>query len=158
MKGREIFMKQYVVGFIFNWQLNKVLLIEKDRPEWQKGLLNGIGGKVEDIDECYGDNDKFKTAMRRESIEECGIECEWESVGTIFNKDVSIVKVFYAVLESDTFHTKQLKSETEELVVCELQDIFKFRHKTILNIPLLVMACLSKIHNESSFDNIRIYQ
>ena len=39
--------QKYVLGFIFNKDKTKIALIRKDRPEWQKGLLNAVGGKVE---------------------------------------------------------------------------------------------------------------
>lgn len=41
-------MKKYTVGFIFTPDYSQVLLVHKNRPEWQKGLLNGVGGKIED--------------------------------------------------------------------------------------------------------------
>lgn len=34
---------KYVVGFAFDLTLTMVALIRKNRPEWQMGLLNGIG-------------------------------------------------------------------------------------------------------------------
>src|SRR4051812_30781890 len=37
---------EYVCGFMFD-SMNRVLLILKQKPEWQKGKLNGIGGKIE---------------------------------------------------------------------------------------------------------------
>ena len=40
-------MKNYTVAFIFTPSLDKVLLIHKISPEWQRGKLNGIGGKIE---------------------------------------------------------------------------------------------------------------
>lgn len=40
-------MKRYVLGFCFNRNLSKVVLILKTRPEWQAGRLNGIGGHIE---------------------------------------------------------------------------------------------------------------
>ena len=40
-------MQKYSLGFVFDLPVEKVLLIEKQRPEWQKGKLNGIGGKIE---------------------------------------------------------------------------------------------------------------
>ena len=55
--------KQYVVGFLF--KDDKVALIHKNRPDWQKGKINGIGGHIE----------KGETpleAMRREFSEEAG--------------------------------------------------------------------------------------
>jgi len=35
-----------VIGFLFDGKGN-VLMIEKNHPAWQKGRLNGIGGKIE---------------------------------------------------------------------------------------------------------------
>ena len=40
-------MKSYVLGFCFNTRLDQVVLIQKTRPEWQAGRLNGIGGHIE---------------------------------------------------------------------------------------------------------------
>lgn len=37
-------MKHYVLGFAFGPNYKKVALLHKLRPEWQKGLLNGVGG------------------------------------------------------------------------------------------------------------------
>ena len=59
-------MIDYVLGFLFSPDLNDVLLIEKQRPTWQKGLLNGIGGKVEK-------GEPFEIAMKREFLEESGL-------------------------------------------------------------------------------------
>ena len=39
---------RYVLGFVFSLDASRVLLIWKNRPEWQKGKLNGIGGKIEE--------------------------------------------------------------------------------------------------------------
>jgi 8-oxo-dGTP diphosphatase len=45
-------MRHYVCGFLFTPDIGDlrkqaVALIKKERPAWQKGLYNGIGGKVE---------------------------------------------------------------------------------------------------------------
>lgn len=55
----------YCVGFAID-NYNNIALIKKNHPEWQKGLLNGIGGHVED-------DESFVEAMVREFEEECGI-------------------------------------------------------------------------------------
>lgn len=39
--------KRYVVGFMFDNSMKSVLLIQKNRPDWQAGKLNGIGGHIE---------------------------------------------------------------------------------------------------------------
>lgn len=58
-------IESYVVGFAFDNDANKVALIRKQKPAWQKNLLNGIGGKIE-----KGET-KF-SAMVREFKEETG--------------------------------------------------------------------------------------
>ena len=54
---------EFVAGFAF--YENHVALLRKAKPEWQKGMLNGIGGKREE-----GEN--FIDAMVREFEEETG--------------------------------------------------------------------------------------
>jgi 8-oxo-dGTP diphosphatase len=59
----------YVVGFMFNPAENAVLLLRKNRPTWQVGKLNGIGGRVED-------SETPQQAMRRECVEEVGLDVD----------------------------------------------------------------------------------
>lgn len=40
-------MTEYVCGFYRTSALGRICLIRKARPEWQKGKLNGVGGKME---------------------------------------------------------------------------------------------------------------
>lgn len=56
----------YVVGFAFSQGSKKVALIRKERPEWQRGKLNGIGGHVEE-------GESPPRAMVREFEEETGV-------------------------------------------------------------------------------------
>jgi 8-oxo-dGTP pyrophosphatase MutT (NUDIX family) len=58
-------MKRYVVGFCFDFNHENVLLICKNRPDWQAGRLNGLGGKIED-------GESPLTAVGREFAEETG--------------------------------------------------------------------------------------
>jgi len=61
-------MKQsYVVGFMFSEDGKQVALIRKEKPAWQKGKLNGIGGKLEPKEAPLD-------AMVREFLEETGFE------------------------------------------------------------------------------------
>lgn len=39
--------KEYVLGFCFMHHDTEVVLICKNKPEWQRGQWNGIGGKIE---------------------------------------------------------------------------------------------------------------
>jgi 8-oxo-dGTP pyrophosphatase MutT (NUDIX family) len=56
-------MRKYVAGFLIKG--DSVLLVRKNRPQWQVGLLNGIGGEIDG--EEHPD-----TAMEREFQEETG--------------------------------------------------------------------------------------
>jgi 8-oxo-dGTP diphosphatase len=63
---------QYVAGFLFRNNGQEVALIRKNKPAWQKGKLNGIGGKIERDETQY-------SAMVREFKEEMGaLVTNWE--------------------------------------------------------------------------------
>src|ERR1700690_3869942 len=57
---------RFVLGFLFDPSRIAVLLIRKARPDWQRGKLNGIGGKIE-VGEVPSQ------AMEREFREESGL-------------------------------------------------------------------------------------
>lgn len=59
--------REWVVGFLIDEGGDEVVLILKNRPKWQAGKLNGVGGKVEpsDVD--------AHAAMVREFREETGL-------------------------------------------------------------------------------------
>jgi len=58
--------QNYVLGFLFNENMARVLLICKAKPTWMAGKWNGIGGHVEPGEDIH-------TAMEREADEEAGI-------------------------------------------------------------------------------------
>lgn len=67
---------KYCLGFMIhiNQRVDRVLLIRKTRPEWQRGKMNGLGGKIEPGETAI-------QAMVREFEEECGIktkESDWK--------------------------------------------------------------------------------
>lgn len=71
----------YVVGFLFDGlkivSVPHVVLIRKARPAWQKGKLNGIGGRVQP-------GEAPLAAMRRESREEAGCDpTDWDHFATL---------------------------------------------------------------------------
>jgi len=57
---------EYVCGFLFNPDTTSVVLIRKNRPAWQAGKLNGVGGKIEE-------GETPSEAMCREFVEETGL-------------------------------------------------------------------------------------
>jgi len=97
-------MKRYVVGFLFDGAGN-VVLIKKNRPAWQAGFLNGVGGHME-INESPG------TAMSREFKEETGVEIapdRWRLFAQLKGEGVE-VWCFTCV------RTANLRQMTDELV------------------------------------------
>lgn len=85
-------MKEYIVGLVFNPELSKLVLIEKQRPDWQKGFWNGLGGSVEA-------NETPLQAMIRECKEESGLELyEWKQIVVQL---VNNVKVTYFATATD---------------------------------------------------------
>ncbi len=77
------FVQGYVCGFLFTPDRTRVLLIRKNRPAWQAGKLNGVGGKIDP-------GESPATAMRREFREEAGVdlpESRWQHVLTLSGQD-----------------------------------------------------------------------
>ena len=71
------------LGFIFDINLENVLLVHKNSPAWQKGLVNGVGGKIE-----VGESPL--ECMVRECQEETALvipENSWQHFATIKDKD-----------------------------------------------------------------------
>lgn len=76
------------LAFVFNENLDQVLLIKKQKPPQHAGLLNGLGGKLEAGETHLG-------CVTREISEEAGLSIppqKWLSVGqmTWSNWEVSI--------------------------------------------------------------------
>lgn len=68
----------YVIGFLFAPRWERVVLIEKRKPAWQAGLLNGVGGKIEP-------GETPEEAIARECAEECGVTLSargWSIIAT----------------------------------------------------------------------------
>lgn len=132
--------KQYVVGFLFMpdipsrhnpYQGWEVALIRKNRPDWQRGLLNGIGGKVEG-------SEIPREAMIREFREEAGLYItEWHPVVDMVFPDCT-VHVFQARLgESVTL----LSLTDEKVEVWNVGDVLKYSHK-VPNLHWLIPMAL----------------
>ena len=104
-------MANYVVGFAFNEDKTRVVLIEKQRPSWQKGKLNGIGGKVEE-------KESIKMTMEREFFEETGLlipKDQWERFVKIGdNNHYGTMVHFYRAF---TNRIEEVKSTTDERIM-----------------------------------------
>jgi len=105
---------KYVLGFLFNKDKSKVVLIQKKRPQWQAGKFNGVGGKVE---ACESDI----AAMVREFKEQTGVSTnliDWKIKATLSGQDAAKPGNYrmqvYTACNEKYFHAVQ--SETDEQV------------------------------------------
>lgn len=131
-------IKKYCLGFMFSGDFKRVALIRKNRPTWQKGSLNGIGGKVEELESFY-------EAMVREFREESGYESEsWTYRGLLKGIDAANKESEYALsvfTSVDDEGLEKLTSTTDEKVnVFLIEDLpyLKLIHNLEWLIPMLL--------------------
>lgn len=104
---------EYTVNILFNREVSRVLLQKKSKTEF-KGMLNGVGGKVE-----YKEG--MHAAASREIREETGLEIHPEDlhwVGTLrlphdcgTGKDEVCILHFLAATVEDPTQAKQIEDE-----------------------------------------------
>lgn len=100
-------MNKYVVGFLFDSDNNAVCLIKKNRPLWQKGRLNGVGGHIED-------GESPKVAMTREFGEEAGERnIDWRQFLLVTG---SGYELYCFTAKSDGKSLKNIHSVTDEII------------------------------------------
>ena len=110
-----------VVGFAFNPELTKVVLINKLSPEWQRGKMNGVGGKVEGYEESE------IGAMVREFKEEAGVitsQAMWNlfyrlSGGEWDDPAAWDIKFYYSLMDISKCHTV----EEEQVSIVDIGDL-----------------------------------
>ena len=104
-------MKKYVTGFLFSKDATHVVLIQKRRPAWQQGLLNGVGGKIENDELSCG-------AMVREFYEETGVlvtQDQWTCYAKIYRPNYYELDVYYAYSDL-AYEAKSVEEEEVYLV------------------------------------------
>jgi len=123
-------MTKYVLGFLFSEDKQRIALIQKNRPSWQKGLLNGIGGHIED-------GETEMEAMAREFKEEAGVEVlGWKKFAILLGDsfEVTCFKAF-----SDKIY--KITSITDEQVEHYYGDDIDLLN-TVSNVQWLAKMCL----------------
>jgi 8-oxo-dGTP diphosphatase len=127
-------MKQYSIGFVFNNNCSRVLLIEKKKPKWMKGKWNGIGGKIEDSETPL-------QAMKRESIEET--DCEYDFALKIILICPSGTVYIFAAIEP-TINIIFSQVETERLASHQINNLYKVN--IMSNLKFIIPLCLADLH------------
>jgi 8-oxo-dGTP diphosphatase len=126
--------KSYVVGFLFGPYMDKVILIKKKRPDWQKGKYNGVGGHIEGDEGAH-------SAMVREFEEEAGITIPvWNLFCTLKNEGWTCY-FFYAVSEK---YYEAATNTDEEISIIDVDDIQY--SKVIDNLKWLIPMCKDPKH------------
>lgn len=116
-------MTKYVVGFLFDKSIELVVLIEKQKPEWQKNKWNGVGGKIETEETPL-------QAMVREFKEEAGLEInDWRQYCIICGNNFEIY-IFYSIVEAE--HLMRVRTMTDENI-----GVWSLARVNIWNFPLL---------------------
>lgn len=127
--------KNFTLGFIFSPSFDRVLLMHKNRPDWQAGKVNGIGGKVE------GD-ESLVACMVRETFEETGLNIpdeKWSQVGQ-FGADTWTVFVYCSVFTGDQ---ASIESKTDERV--EWFRVDQIPENAIENLNWMIPICVDKL-------------
>lgn len=141
-------MKQYVLGFAFSRDKKDVILISKLRPDWQKGKLNGVGGKVE-----FEDASQL-SAMYREFKEETGVDCStegnnaWQSFGFMrFEDDVTGIPSIIYLFKMFSNVIYQCKTIEDEEIIRVSVDTALTKLPIMHNLPVLIRLALSSEFN-----------
>ena len=110
-------MKHYAAGFLFNDFGNSVALIHKLKgPPTVVGMWNALGGKVEPHEDSL-------TAMRREFVEEAGVDVNnWEKFLTLKGRGWQ-VDFFVAY---DSFALSRIRTmEVEQVAAFDIKELPK---------------------------------
>ena len=133
-------MKFYVMGFVFNKAKDRVLLIRKNKPEWQAGHWNGVGGKINVIGIAPDFDKSPLVAIRREVKEETGVVgYDWKHCIT-FTCPGGTVFVFSAISDYEEIMYEQL--ETEQL---DVSPVDALPNLIMPELKWIIPVCLSSI-------------
>lgn len=124
---------EYSLGFAFSADRHKMVVITKNRPQWQAGKWNGVGGHIEQGETAI-------QCMVREFVEETGVktvEADWRPLAKFSSNDF-IVHSFY--MFSDSIHNaKTLTDEEVSIIPVDLNEIRRFGQS---NLPWLISLAL----------------
>lgn len=159
----------YVCGTCISWDGKRFVAIKKNRPEWQKGLWNLPGGKINMREITNGKdgtnqrlifipNETPREAMSREFQEETGVLIkpgtrwicfhieQYSKVNKEGQKQTNTV--YYFVTFGDEIN--KVKTMTDETItIFEHEDITFAPKEFVFNIPYLYMMLLCQIRNKT---------
>lgn len=104
---------EYVVGFRIDPNKGRVVLVRKEKPAWQRGFLNGVGGKIEP-------GETAEEAIVREFEEEAGLLItDWENT-IVLTGDGYQVTFFRSFGDVESVRTVT----DEQIIVHEIRNLF----------------------------------
>ncbi len=109
---------------------DSVVLVKKNRPEWQKGFYNFVGGKVEA-------GEKYIDAMVREFEEETSLRVpqkKWKKFGHLYKPQDFTCMLFISIVDIDSIKSN---SDEEIEIVSHLTMDGTFQEKCISNVPVI---------------------
>lgn len=121
-------MISYVTGFMYSPDGSQVVLINKNKPEWQKGKFNGVGGKIEA-------EESANHAIAREFFEETGVitkSSDWQCFLILTNSNNYRVYMFY------TYSEKFNQVKTVEKEIVSLHSVYQLPINIISNLSWLI--------------------
>lgn len=133
-------IKRYVCGFMSDLKKEKIALITKARPKWQEGLLNAIGGSIEDYDITP------THAIQREFLEETGYSTsieEWIHTLILRGNDY---EVYFFKCSKDIDLHKELHTTTDEEI-----GIYDLNYLPFNVIPNLKWIIPFSFHEDNCF-------
>lgn len=137
-------MKKYTIGALFTPDFEKVLLIKKEKPAWQKGKYNFPGGSVEDGESSH-------ECVAREFKEETGLDLppdNWTYIGKIDNPQ----NYYVDMLTSICYSPENVQTLTDEK--CEWIEVDKLPENIISNLAWLVPFA-KNIWKQGNADGLR---
>jgi len=138
-------MSDYVIGIIFDSQLEKVALITDDESSEHKGKFGFVGGEILFNEDWY-------TSIARHVMGDLGIWIDqdiWVPAGGVVNKGSSVIVLAAA---SDQINKAEHLPEDRELMIAPLDDL---PDNIIRNVPELIGQALSAIQYAQEQGNIR---
>lgn len=126
---------KYVVGFLLHPDRKSVALIRKNKPKWQAGLLNGIGGKIEPGETAL-------QAMEREFLEETSVKVSgWRRYASVGGRGF-LIDFFVTTATIEQFNN--LQSITDELLEVVPVNYLHTHNDFIQNLRWLLPLALDK--------------
>jgi 8-oxo-dGTP diphosphatase len=124
----------YVCGFMFEPMGGIVVMTLKDRPVWQAGKLNGVGGKIES-------GEQPRDAMVREFKEEAGLDTDpdqWREFATLSGPDFRVH--FFRTFSHEWNLARTM--ESEQIVAVPTGQLFS--RPRVPNLDFLIPLALNR--------------